>query len=85
MSDAPASWWQNHGGRLQIALLVSLTLGLAPFFPEPHLLGKVRWVVGSGGDGMQPMDVFDLVLHGLPWVWLLVELVGFAVRRATRR
>lgn len=57
--------------------LFSLTLGLAPFYPEPHVIGKIRWVMG-GAVGMQPMDWFDLVLHGTPWVLLigsvLVEL-----------
>ncbi len=55
------------------ALLISLTLGLAPFVPEPHIVGKVRWVLG-GAVGMQPMDYFDLVLHGAPWVYLIITL-----------
>ncbi len=55
----------------QLPLLASLTLGLAPFAPEPHVVEKLRWVA-SGGAGMAPIDVFDLVLHGAPWVWLLV-------------
>lgn len=52
------------------ALILSLTLGLAPFVPEPHLLGKLRWL-GGGGVGMAGMDFFDLLLHGAAWVWLL--------------
>ena len=51
-------------------LIMSLTLGLAPFTPEPHLLGKLRWLVG-GAVGMQVQDWFDLVMHGLPWLLLL--------------
>jgi hypothetical protein len=51
-------------------LLLCLTLGLAPFVPEPHIVGKVRWVLG-GAEGMQPMDYFDLVFHGFPWVLLI--------------
>ncbi len=51
-------------------LIACLTLGLAPYFPEPHILGKLRWVAG-GATGMGPMDWFDLVLHGAPWVLLL--------------
>lgn len=51
-------------------LLVSLTLGLAPFVPEPHLFGKVRWVLG-GAEGMKAMDWFDLVQHGAPWLLFL--------------
>ncbi len=57
-----------------VALIASLTLGLAPFLPEPHLFGKIRWVLG-GAEGMQPMDWFDLVLHGAPWVWLIIESI----------
>lgn len=53
--------------------MACLTLGLAPFVPEPHLLGKLRWVAG-GAIGMQPIDWFDLVWHGLPWL-LLVRLL----------
>lgn len=51
--------------------MLSLTLGLAPFFPEPHLVGKIRWMLG-GAVGMQPMDYFDLCLHGAPWMGLMV-------------
>jgi hypothetical protein len=61
-------------------LILSLTLGLAPFFPEPHLFGKLRWVAG-GAVGMQPMDWFDLVLHGTPWVLLIYTLIVEAKRK----
>jgi hypothetical protein len=50
-------------------LIACLTLGLAPFYPEPHIVGKIRWVAG-GAQGMQFMDWFDLLLHGWPWVFL---------------
>lgn len=64
--------------RLTTPLLASLTLGLAPFVPEPHLLGKLRWVAG-GAVGMQPLDWGDLALHGAPWVWLVVAAVRVAL------
>lgn len=51
-------------------LFISLTLGLAPFSPEPHIWGKLRWIAG-GANGMKPMDWFDTFLHGMPWVMLL--------------
>lgn len=60
--------------RLAFPLLAALTLGLAPFVPEPHLVGKVRWVAG-GAEGMGPVDYFDLALHGAPWLWLLFAVV----------
>lgn len=56
--------------KLLFPVLICLTLGLAPFSPEPHLFGKIRWVMG-GAIGMQPMDYFDLLLHGGPWVYLV--------------
>ncbi|MEQ8582268.1 MAG: hypothetical protein RIC30_04800 [Marinoscillum sp.] len=59
--------------------LLSLTLGLAPFVPEPHVWGKIQWVLG-GAVGMQPMDYFDLVLHGSPWVVFIVLLTYRGVR-----
>jgi apolipoprotein N-acyltransferase len=54
--------------------IASLTLGLAPFTPEPHIVGKIRWVAG-GAVGMTGMDWFDLVFHGFPWVFLGYWLV----------
>lgn len=58
----------------KILIFLCLTLGLAPFFPEPHLVGKIRWVWG-GAIGMQLMDWLDLVWHG--WPWLLLMRLGF--------
>lgn len=61
--------------------MACLLLGLAPFVPEPHLLGKLRWVAG-GAIGMQPMDWFDLAWHGLPWV-LLLRLIVLKIAHKT--
>ncbi len=65
---------------LFISLIATLTLGLAPFVPEPHFFGKVKWVLG-GANGMKPMDWFDLVMHGAPWVWLVVEIIRLFLSR----
>ena len=54
----------------QFVIMMSLLLGLAPFFPEPHIAGKLRWVAG-GAVGMQLMDWLDLLMHGLPWLLLI--------------
>lgn len=69
--------------RYAAPVVASLTLGLAPFVPEPHVLGKLRWVLG-GATGMGPVDWFDLALHGAPWVWLL-GVVGVDVYRRVGR
>ncbi len=53
-----------------LSLVASLTLGLTPFFPEPHIVGKIRWVMG-GAEGMQLMDYMDLLMHAIPWMALL--------------
>lgn len=61
-----------------LPLLACLTLGLAPFRPEPHLFGKIRWVLG-GAEGMQLMDWWDLIMHGFPFVWLAIVLIGMVM------
>jgi hypothetical protein len=55
------------------AAMLCVTLGLSPFFPEPHLIGKIRWIAG-GATGMAPLDWLDFLLHGLPWLYLLYLL-----------
>jgi hypothetical protein len=62
----------------KLILLGCLTIGLAPFVPEPHVWGKLRWVAG-GATGMKAMDWLDLVFHGLPWL-LLLRLVVLKLR-----
>jgi hypothetical protein len=65
---------QFGSNKLILAVALALTLGLAPFVPEPHIIGKVKWLLG-GAVGMSPMDYFDALLHGLPWVYLAYQLV----------
>lgn len=57
----------------KIILLLTLVLGFAPFFPEPHLWGKLKWIAG-GAAGMKLMDWLDVLLHGLPFL-LLIRLI----------
>ncbi len=64
----------------KFVIFACLTLGLAPFYPEPHFLGKLRWVAG-GAVGMGPMDWFDFVFHGLPWLLLFRLLLVTAYRQ----
>ncbi len=55
-------------------LVIALTLGLAPFSPEPHFWEKLKWIL-SGADGMRAIDWFDFFMHGTPWVLLFVSLI----------
>ena len=66
----------------RIIILASLTLGLAPYFPEPHVVGKLRWVLG-GGLGMQPMDYFDLIMHAFPFL-LLLRLIVITIQKKAK-
>jgi len=54
-----------------LAIIAALTLGLAPFFPEPHIWEKLKMLVA--GELAKPIDIFDLVLHAAPWVLLLLK------------
>ncbi len=54
----------------KIVILLCLTLGMTPFFPEPHIWGKLKWIAG-GAVGMKAMDWFDVLLHGFPFLLLL--------------
>lgn len=58
----------------RIILLLCLTLGLAPFLPEPHIWGKIKWIAG-GAVGMKAEDWFDVLFHGLPFILLLRLLI----------
>ena len=62
MKDLFSNW--------KIIILLCLTLGLAPFFPEPHIWGKIKWIAG-GAIGMQFQDWFDTLFHGIPFLLLL--------------
>ena len=44
---------------LGLIALLSVTLGLAPFNPEPHIWGKIKWIQG-GAKGMQLIDWWDI-------------------------
>ena len=57
---------------LSILIVLCLTLGLAPFTPEPHLWEKLKMLVA--GELTELLDIFDLVLHGTPWLLLIIKL-----------
>jgi hypothetical protein len=65
---------RNLFKRIPFSLLIvlCLTLGLAPFAPEPHIWEKLKMLVS--GELSQPIDIFDLLLHGTPWLLLIIKL-----------
>lgn len=59
-----------------IIIILCLTLGLAPFVPQPHLVEKLRMLFD--GTLNRPIDIFDLFLHAIPFLLALAKLViGF--------
>lgn len=62
---------------LGLAVMGSLTLGLAPFVPHPHIWKQLKnlWY----GREMLMMDWLDLAMHGAPWIALIVILISMAV------
>lgn len=57
---------------LSIVLIGAATLGLAPFFPEPHIWEKIKML--RAGTLKRPIDIFDFLLHALPFAVLFVKL-----------
>lgn len=53
--------------------VVALLLGLAPFFPEPHLWGKIKML--AAGELQRPLDWFDLLMHAAPIMVLALKAV----------
>ncbi|MCB1405548.1 MAG: RND transporter [Rhodobacteraceae bacterium] len=64
---------------LNILLIAALALGLAPFFPEPHLWEKLKML--AAGTLRRPIDILDLLMHGTPVVLLAAKLLRMAVSR----
>lgn len=57
-------WW--------VVIAAVLTLGLAPFVPEPHIWEKLKML--SAGQLTRPIDIFDLVYHAAPWLIAALKL-----------
>jgi len=83
----PPSPWREaarrHRTELLIAALGALTLGLAPYLPHPHVYKQIVNLVR--GELSAPIDQFDLLLHGAPWIALVVVAARTALtaRRLT--
>lgn len=54
-------------------VMISLFLGLAPFVPEPHVWEKLKMLFD--GSLAKPVDIFDLFMHGTPWVLLCLKSI----------
>lgn len=65
------TWLDNIS--LPTLLIITAFLGLAPFVPEPHVWEKLKML--ANGVLSRPIDIFDLFLHGTPWILLALKLI----------
>ena len=63
---------------LAVLVIAALTLGLAPFVPEPHIWEKLKML--AAGSLSRPLVVFDLLWHAAPWLLLAAKLARMAMR-----
>ncbi len=64
-----------------IVIIMCLTIGLAPFVPEPHVVEKLRMLFS--GSLQRPVDIGDFLMHGSPWILLVLKLVSLALSKQT--
>ena len=64
---------------LSLLIVLCLTLGLAPFSPQPHVWEKLRML--ASGELVRGIDIFDLLLHGSPWLLLIGKVVVLSKRQ----
>lgn len=50
-----------------------LLLGFAPFYPQPHIVEKIRMLLA--GTLKRPIDIFDLFWHAWPFVLLFYRII----------
>ncbi|MDH5537208.1 MAG: RND transporter [Betaproteobacteria bacterium] len=63
---------------LVVFIFLALTLGLAPFLPEPHIWEKLKMLFA--GTLTRPLDIFDFFWHLAPWILLVIKLVRMYLR-----
>ncbi len=75
--------WPRRRQAITAAAIASVTLGLAPFVPHAHVYKQLvnLW----RGQLHAPIDIWDLVLHGAPWLWLLWSLSAWFSAAARAR
>jgi hypothetical protein len=70
--------WLDRIPLLWLALIAGW-LAVAPVVPEPHLIEKLRML--TQGQLTRPIDIFDLLLHSVPILLLVLRLWRDAKRR----
>jgi hypothetical protein len=66
-----------------VLIIIAVMLGLAPFFPQPHLIEKLNMLMA--GTLVKPLDIFDLLLHAAPIVILIIKITRYVQHNATNK
>jgi hypothetical protein len=66
---------------LGVIIILCATLGLAPFSP-PHVVEKLLML--ANGNLVRPVDWFDLLLHGAPWLFLILKIAAFSMQQRNK-
>lgn len=61
--------WLDYRFLIPLVLL----LGFAPFYPQPHIVEKIRMLMA--GTLKRPIDIFDLFWHAWPFALLAYKLI----------
>ena len=64
-------------------IIAAFFLGLTPFSPEPHLLEKSRMLLQ--GSLLQPLDIFDLIMHATPTLLLILRVITHFMFRENKK
>ncbi len=54
-----------------IVIVTVVTMGLAPYKPEPHVWEKLNMLMA--GTLSRPLDIGDFFLHVTPWLLLILK------------
>lgn len=57
-----------------VLIPLALILGFAPFYPQPHIVEKLRMLVN--GTLTKPIDIFDLCWHAWPFGLLAYKIIS---------
>lgn len=60
-----------------VLLFLAIMLGIAPLGSQPHLVEKL--IMLSEGNLVRPIDIFDLFLHSIFIILLLIKLVRLVI------
>ncbi|MBT3347103.1 MAG: RND transporter [Thiotrichales bacterium] len=73
-------WLDNFplGSLTVVAVMLAIMPAIFPPHPEPHLVEKIGMLLD--GTLRNPLDIFDLFLHGTPITLLFIKIVRRIVR-----